>query len=313
LEVDWDFHDQMKARLLTSGVRTPCQIIVEPTLQFRDKLWQKEYPDNMKAHLAWTQSATIYYKMGRLPWKLAEIRKGVCYVGLVFKKYETGRHLGFACSAAQMFLDTGDGTVFKGNIGSWSNKEDREFHLKKESAKLLLSMAIKSYLERTGSYPQELFIHGRASFKHEEWSGFQEAINENCQDTNLIGVVIKESNKLKLFRDIPAEPCNYGNLRGLALVISETEGFLWTRGFVPRLNTSTSLEIPNPLRIKIDKGIENMEQVLKDILSLTKLNYNACIYGDGLPVTLRFSDRVGDILTAVDDIGEKVLPFKYYI
>lgn len=35
-----------------------------------------------------------------------------------------------------------------------------------------------------------------------------------------------------------------------------------------------------------------------DVLNLTKLNFNACIYGDGLPVTLRFADAVGEILTA---------------
>ncbi len=35
-----------------------------------------------------------------------------------------------------------------------------------------------------------------------------------------------------------------------------------------------------------------------DVMSLTKLNFNACIYGDGLRVTLRFADLVGENLTA---------------
>ena len=38
--------------------------------------------------------------------------------------------------------------------------------------------------------------------------------------------------------------------------------------------------------------------VLRDILALTKLNYNTCIYGDGVPVTLRFADAVGENLKA---------------
>lgn len=53
--------------------------------------------------------------------------------------------------------------------------------------------------------------------------------------------------------------------------------------------------------------------MLQDILALTKLNYNACIYGDGLPVTLRFSDQIGSILTAIDDLENELLQFKYYI
>jgi len=102
-------------------------------------------------------------------------------------------------------------------------------------------------------------------------------------------------------------------LRGLALPISDREAFCWTRGYIPKLNTSNSMEIANPLRIVIDRGDADLHQVIYDIICLTKLNYNACVYGDGLPVTLRFSDMIGSILTAVDEIGNRVLPFKYYI
>jgi hypothetical protein len=53
---------------------------------------------------------------------------------------------------------------------------------------------------------------------------------------------------------------------------------------------------------------------LQDVLGLTKLNYNACIFADGEPVTLKFADRVGEILTA-GPIGTDTppLPFKFYI
>lgn len=313
LDMSADFHHQLKARLLQEGVKIPVQIILEPTLQFRDKYRNWEYKPEMKAYLAWTQSTAVYYKLGKLPWKLENIRKGVCYVGLVFKKYERLKHKGYACSAAQMFLDSGDGTVFRGNIGPWKSRSSSEFHLDRDSAKELLTLAMESYFSKRNEYPSELFIHGRASFAGEEWQGFEEAVEELDSNTRLVGVVIKESGKLKLFRDIEGHLCRYGNLRGLGLVVDELEGFLWTRGFIPRLNTSTSLEIPNPLRIRIDKGEAEITQVLKDILCLSKLNYNACIYGDGLPVTLRFADMIGSILTAVDSVGSRVLPFKYYI
>jgi hypothetical protein len=48
------------------------------------------------------------------------------------------------------------------------------------------------------------------------------------------------------------------------------------------------------------------------VLALTKLNYNACIYGDGQPVTLSFADAVGEILTAGPVTGAPT-PFKLYI
>jgi hypothetical protein len=48
-------------------------------------------------------------------------------------------------------------------------------------------------------------------------------------------------------------------------------------------------------------------------MALTKINYNACIYADGMPVTLRFADKIGEILTASTDIKTPPLAFKYYI
>jgi hypothetical protein len=52
---------------------------------------------------------------------------------------------------------------------------------------------------------------------------------------------------------------------------------------------------------------------MQDVLGLTKLNFSACIYGDGLPVTLRFASDVGEILTAAPLGDLPPLPFKHYI
>ena len=41
-----------------------------------------------------------------------------------------------------------------------------------------------------------------------------------------------------------------------------------------------------------------MNIVMADVLALTEVNHNACDYVSGLPVTLKFADRVGEILAA---------------
>lgn len=56
-----------------------------------------------------------------------------------------------------------------------------------------------------------------------------------------------------------------------------------------------------------------MQTICKDILSLTKLNYNTCIFADGVPVTLKFADMIGEILTAGPNENVEVLPFMFYI
>lgn len=102
-------------------------------------------------------------------------------------------------------------------------------------------------------------------------------------------------------------------MRGNAYVIDNRSAYLWTVGFVPKIQSALSMEVPNPLFIEINKGEADINQVLKDIMALTKLNYNACIYADGEPVTLRFADKIGEILTASTEIKTPPLAFKYYI
>ena len=51
--------------------------------------------------------------------------------------------------------------------------------------------------------------------------------------------------------------------------------------------------------------------VIWDVLNLTDLNFNDRICGDGLTVTLRFADAVGEVLTAVPERkGQPPLPFR---
>ena len=303
-----NFHHQLKARLLGKNITT--QILRESTIAPEEYLNSFGQPirdlGKIKAHVAWTLSTAAYYKAGGRPWKLANVRGGVCYIGLVYKIDLKGSDERNACCAAQMFLDSGDGFVFKGAVGPWYSPKKGEFHLKRPQARELISLALDSYKKSNGNPPKQLFIHARTSFNDEEWKGFEEAASAECQ---LTGVTIKSVSHLKLYR-IGVYPV----LRGIAFIENDRSAYLWSKGYVPRMQTSLSLEVPNPLRIEISKGQEDiLKLVLKDILALTKLNYNACIYGDGLRVTLRFANAVGEILTAGPSGPTPPLSFKYYI
>lgn len=315
-----DFHNLLKAELLKEKVESPIQVVVEPTLKFRDKLRNTELSDDLKAHLAWTQSVAVYYKLGNKPWILNDVRNEVCYLGLIFKQLPNKSNNHSVCSAAQMFLEDGDGAIFRGNIGLFKSKNNEGYHLDEESAESLLGMALDDYFEARGCYPTELFIHGRVRFQEKEWQGFINAINERKAETELNGIVIKDTRedarkKLKIFKDTQrdGQKNNYGIMRGMSWNIDDISGYLFTRGYIPRIGTSNHLEISNPLYIEINKGNASLDTVMKDILALTKLNYNACVYGDGLPVTLRFSDLIGNILTSTSEWESEMRQFKYYI
>jgi len=302
-EYEVHFHNQLKARLLSRRIAT--QIVRESTIDpcLPEKRRGRPVAD-MRSAIAWNLSTAVYYKASGRPWKLAQVREGVCYVGLVFKKTQDPDPKN-ACCAAQMFLDSGDGVVFKGAVGPWYNEETGQYHLHERDAAELIATVIRSYQERTQSSPEELFVHGRVRFNDDEWAGFRKGAGDK---TKIVGVRIHSTTDLKLFRN-----SDYPLLRGLAYVRDERTAYLWTRGFIPRLGTYPGKEVPNPLLIDICRGDADMQVVLGDILGLTKLNYNACLFGDGLPVTLRFADRVGEILTAGPTQKGVPLPFRYYI
>lgn len=305
---DLNFHNQLKARLLQHKV--VIQVVRETTLTPEEFKKSNGMPlRNLQdpATLAWNLATTAFFKAGGQPWKLSTPRPGVCYVGIVFKKEVLGASENNACCGAQMFLDSGDGMVFRGAVGPWYSPDNKQFHLTRAKARELMDLIVSAYRQsHDGAAPTELFIHGKTRFSIDEWEGFRESVPENC---SVVCVRIRENQSLKLFRrSVTNVP------RGLAWAESVTKGYLWSKGFIPRLQTYPGREVPNPLSIEIVRGQADINTVMSDVLALTKLNYNTCIYGDGVPVTLRFADAIGEILTAgpiQDDLPP--LPFRYYI
>jgi hypothetical protein len=298
-----NFHHQLKARLIPT--RAVVQVIRESSLNFgqEDEFSVRRMQD--PATLAWNLCTTAFFKAGGRPWKLAQVREGVCYVGLVFKISSVDQSSGNACCGAQLFLDSGDGLVFKGAMGPWYSQQSGEFHLPEQEAKKLMQRVVRSYIEEHRKEPTELFIHGRTRFNDAEWAGFSSAVPKT---TSLVGVRIVRSQDMKLFR-----PGIMPVLRGSTFRISRKRALLWTAGFIHQLSTYPGREVPNPLLIEICRGDADMDVVLKDVMGLTKVNFNACLFADGLPVTLRFANAVGEILTAAPFIEGPPLPFRHYI
>jgi hypothetical protein len=300
-EYELNFHNQLKARLLDS--RQVIQVVRETTLTPEDDGPRRSLQD--PASVAWNLSTTSFYKADGKPWRIAEVREGVCYVGLVFKLLENVKGRDNACCGAQMFLGSGEGVVFKGAVGPWYSETDNSFHLSKEKAAELMALVVDAFGGKHGKPPNELFIHGQIRFDREEWTGFASTVPVA---TKLVGVQIRRQNEVKLFR--------YGKkpvLRGTAVLTSDRSAYLWTVGFTPRLETYPGREVPNPITVDIVRGDADLEAVLADLMALTKLNFNSATFSDGLPVTLRFADLVGEILTAGPTEMKAPLPFKFYI
>jgi hypothetical protein len=304
-----NFHHQLKAQLLHKEL--VIQVVRETTLDPSVELDRFGNPTRSlqeRARIAWNFSTTLYFKGARLqPWQLADVRPRVCYVGLVFKEDPSPRQASDACCAAQMFLNSGNGVVFRGALGPWRTPNRREFHLTEGPARDLVAEVVKAYTRDHGGPPEELFIHARQRFDDKEWKGFASAVPSA---TKLVGVRIRPTQDLRLFRPDADTPV----LRGTAVTMSKREGYLWSTGYVPRLRTYPGFETPKPILVEINRGDADLMTIMRDVLALTKVNYNACDYASGLPVTLKFADRVGEILTASPrGLEAPLMLFRFYI
>lgn len=299
-----DFRRQLKGRAMEFGI--PIQIIRESTLRLENTDVRGERGLTALSDRAWNLTMTMFYKAGGQPWKLATARDGVCYVGLVFRQLDPDSNSGSACCAAQMFLDSGDGVVFRGQDGRWYSQKDKAYHLSESAAYDLLSGLLKAYSDLGGQPLKEIFLHCHSSIDDEEFKGFQRACPEGVK---LVGIRVRqERSGLRMFREgkLPV-------MRGSFWEVDKRTAYLWGTGYKPKIDNYDGWETPAPLKIDIQHGQADIKQVAEDILALTKLNYNSCKMGDSEPVTIGFSDAVGEILVSNPTIKNPSPKFKFYI
>ena len=238
-----DFRRQIKARMMLHEL--PVQIVQESTLDISSKVRKGEPGTNPLSDRLWNFSTGLFYKIGRKPWQLDSARDGVCYIGLAYKRADSGKT---ACCAAQLFLDSGDGLVFVGDFGPWYSEEKKEFHLTRKAAKHLLTGALETYATQEGLPLREIFVHARSGLNDDEFKGFREACPTNV---NLVGVrVRKDRMGPRLFRH-DTHPLSvrrglYPVLRGVFWQRADRIGYLFSSGFKERIAAYDGWEIPVP-------------------------------------------------------------------
>jgi hypothetical protein len=298
-----DFRRQIKARAMASEL--PIQIIRESSLVPNPGLVERKLTP--LTDRAWNLSVATYYKVGGKPWCLSDIRDGVCYIGLAYKLIDKKKSPTTACVAAQMFLRDGDGIVFRGDTGRWYSPDKKEFHLNKQKARDLIHGVINTYQELGGNPLKEVFIHSHSAIDKEEFEGFREACSS---DLKVFAIRVRQDHKggVRLYRR-----GRYPILRGSCLYLNQNQSLLWSTGYKPRLGSYDGWETPVPLSIDIQHGSSDIEVVSKDILSLTKLNFNTCKIGMAEPVTVGFSKMVGEILVSHKGDIKESPKFKFYM
>jgi hypothetical protein len=303
-----NFRDLLKAKTLHLPV--PTQIVWPDTWDDAAKIPRKVKRDSnrqtqVKATRAWNLLNALFYKAGKVPWRLlpdqAEYRTS--FLGIGFYRDLDGQQLW--TSTAQMFDARGRGLILRG-ARAQTETRGRHPYLSAKDAEELVVQSIAAYKAHHRHVPARLVVLKTSRFRPEEAEGIDAALGKaDIEMSDLVWV--QESSPIAIFRD-----GNYPVLRGTFVDLGG-KGLLYTRGSVPFYGTFPGLRVPRPLLLVPHENSDSKILTLaKDVLALTKVNWNTTQFDQKLPAPIKAAREVGRILKHVE-FGTSVSPdFRRY-
>ncbi|MHC4477992.1 MAG: argonaute/piwi family protein [Planctomycetota bacterium] len=306
--VSFNFHHMLKATAMQ--FRKPIQLIIPGT--YGEKMRKKKKNQfgerralQDEATRAWNFFTALYYKAGGTPWRLPRpaSKLATCYIGVCF--YKTLDQKAVNTSIAQVFDELGDGIVVRGGLAQVS-KEDLQPHLSAEDAGQLLEDGLDRYREEHRTSPARVVLHKSSGFSEGEKQGFLEVLEKDRIE--VVDLISIRKSETRLYRT-----ASYPPLRGMLLSLDEINHVLYTRGSVYFYETYPGMYIPHPILFKTEASDEAPRKVGREILALTKMNWNSTQFDHSMPITICAAHQVGDILKYVETDREICPRYSYYM
>lgn len=295
---DYDFHDIIK--IIGMKHLIPTQVILPHSLSLRENPRVQ-----FLAQRAWNLTVASYYKAKGIPWKLAELDSETCYAGISFyRQLDEEQNQTIRASIAQLFLATGESIVLRGNPFEWS-EYGKYPQLSLEQTVDLKDKIIDAYIKIHKTKPRRLVIHKTSIFQEQEINGFLEAYDV-VEEIDLLSM---RSSPMDWFRD-----GTYAIPRGTVIKTPDGAFYIFTLGYIPQLDTFPKTGIPIPIEVNPFTLDSPEQKMWKEILSLTKLNWNNANFCDQMPITITAAQRVSGILSEarIRDV-EIMEEYRYYI
>lgn len=292
-----NFRRALKARLMF--YQKPTQIIRESTTGYTTS--GRDLQD--LATRAWNIFTGMYFKVGGLPWGPVGLEPATCFVGISFFR-PLGEPSFMRASIAQAFNEHGDGLVLRGQKFRWDDELGKSPHMPAHLAEQLVREVLVRYKTECKQLPRRVVVHKSSRYTPDEREGFKEALRD-IPEVDL--VTVGSSSNFRLFRE-----GEYPPLRGTIMHIGDNY-FMYATGYIPELKKYPHGHVPSPLRIVDHYGDTTKAQLLTEILSLTKMNWNTANVDGAFPITLQFARLVGEILREIPPDKVPNPKYSFYI
>ena len=289
-----DFRRSLKARAMMHKV--PIQLAHNSLFTDRDG-------GDDPATKAWDVCTACFYKAGGIPWRLADATPQVCFVGVSFHHLRTETKHSVYSSCAEAFSTETEGFVLRGDTIDWSNDLGRTPHLNEQQAFQLGNAILLEYRNRTGRNPIRLVLHKQSNFDEAERAGFAASWK---------GIPQREFIVLHPSKFALLPQGDYPPRRGTLADVNGSK-YLYTTGFYEPWASYPGPHVPSPTEVRGQSEQDLNERSCREILGLTKMNFNSAAPFGSAPITTRMASEVGRIMAEVEEGRTPEMSYRYYM
>lgn len=292
-----NFHRALKAKCMLQPNPVPLQIL-------RRQAYVASEAKQSEATRAWNLGLALYYKAGNIPWRPMGLPKGSCFVGVSFHHLKRRAGDVVYASVAQAFSNDVEPFALKGASIPHDQIRNKQPYLQETEAADLISKVIDEYINHAGDAPSRLIIHKTSGYQPEEEAGFHSAILKKVAQCDLVWL---RPTGFRLLRRGMREPD-----RGTLCTIENQHHYLFTTGFVRWWDEYPGPHIPAPIEIGCC-GETDIEARAREILTLTKMNWNSAEGIGRHPITILFARKVGILMTEMEEDATPNPLYRFYM
>jgi hypothetical protein len=304
-----DLHDYVKAACAQKGIAT--QFLRWQTLGNPDK-----------ARVNWWLSLAVYAKSMRTPWRLDCLEDDTAYIGLgysVDSHARKGQHILLGCS--HLYSNRGEGLQFRLNkIDNPIYRYGKPF-LSEDDARKVGENIRQLFFDARCKLPNRVVIHKRTRFIASERAGLEKGLR-GVAELDLIEINIDDS-----IRYVASKPKREGGFeidsfpvgRGTVIPIDDYTALLWVHGSSIHVSNDRfkyykgKRRIPAPLVIRRYAGSRDLTTICREILGLSKMNWNAFDLYAQLPATIDSSNKIAKIGSLLSRFSTQSYDYRLFI
>lgn len=305
--VYFDLHDSLKIYCAGKGIVT--QIIEERSVHTNSDM----------AKIMWGLSTAIYTKaVGKL-WKPKTTRYDTAYIGLSYvQSIKNNEKISIGCS--QLFDSEGNGMELYLRPLKDPQIIQKNPYMRSGDACRLMNNLKKIYDESVPLHKlNRIVIHKTTHFTKGEMEGITKGL-AGVDNIELLQIQEFSAWRVVRFHNDTATP--FPIQRGTVIPLDDDTFLVWTHGSVQHdelagknLNYyKNGRGIPAPLLVKRFMGKSSGQELVDEILMLTKMNWNS---GDGLykilPVTLDFAKTLSRVAKQDLVVYDRPYNFRYFM